>query len=203
MTLAADGDVESLLGALMSGILAQSQDEARAVYRAVSNNPVLESARQSIRANDPETFTYLFASELERMVDGLLADELPNSEEAKFLFKHYRFVEAHIERLFIRFEGRPCCVDKARTVLRQLLHFYTAGRRIEFDYTQEYTYHLPTRVLKAHDEIVAFFRALMELHFGFPEKYLKALLNLAEQSSGVSAGDGGKKVEPLAHNDTN
>lgn len=54
---------------------------------------------------------------------------------------------------------------------------------IEFDFTQEYTFHLPKKVLNNEAAILAFFDALMALYQGRPEAYLDQLAQLMEPAN--------------------
>lgn len=69
--------------------------------------------------------------------------------------------------------------------MRALISFHKDGKPIQFNYDQEYTYHLPKRIFTAHDMIVEFATSLHSLFYGNPERYLSAL-----QSVIVCAGKG-------------
>ncbi len=72
-----------------------------------------------------------------------------------------------------------CCADKTRTIIKRLIDFYENGIRIEFDYTQEYTFHLPKIIFKIHEDIIEFYEGLKFLqNTGNPLKYLNAIKNL-------------------------
>lgn len=127
---------------------------------------------------DYESLYYLFAYKLEQTIDGLVEHVTP-SYDAKLIFKHSHFIETHLSNLFEKREGSACCADKARTIIRSLLRFYMTGKKIEFDYGAEYTYHLPKTMLNDHDSIVMFVNALLDLYYGNPERYLASLLIVA------------------------
>lgn len=63
--------------------------------------------------------------------------------------------------------------------MRALLRFYTEGREISLDRTQQYTFHLPRTVLCEHAEIVEFFQALRSLYYGLPDSYIACLARMS------------------------
>jgi len=166
-------NIKSVLDALLASANGQSLSMAVAVAEL---EPV-QDALEALRNGEPENFHTFLLYPLSQAVEGLLSTEL-GSEEAKFLVKHYRFVESHFERLIVKFEGRACCADKSRTILKRLLTFLTTGNEIAFDYTQQYTYHLPRCIFTTHADIVMFFKGLHNLYYGNPDQYLEALNEL-------------------------
>jgi hypothetical protein len=72
-----------------------------------------------------------------------------------------------------------CCADKARTVMWAMLQNLVEGSHIQFDYCQEYTYHLPKQVFTTHGDIMEFFEALYALYHGKSEKFIQCLQKIA------------------------
>lgn len=160
-----------VLGSLLAGI---AEDNAQQ-YEANSAHPAVQEAVSAIRHGDLQAFYFAMGYPLSNVLDGMLDRELPGQQDAQFLFKHAQFVERHFQAVLVEFEGRACSADKSGTVLRHLLAFQTTGKRIAFDYSQEYTFHLPKRVFCGHNEITGFFTGVRSLYQGQSAAYLDAI----------------------------
>jgi hypothetical protein len=180
---------------VLGGLITSLESESLESYEAVASVPIVQEATEKVRQGDLEGFYYSFICPLSVMVDGLLAQELPQSPEAQFLFKHSQFVERHFENLIKKYEGSACCADKSRTILESLLRFLKTGEEISFDYTQKYTYHLPELVFKTHGEIVEFFSALHQLYYGKTTPLLEATQRIYSR---VNALNKASDLEPTA-----
>lgn len=126
---------------------------------------------------DYESFYFAVIYPFTQYVSGLIKTEISTSDDVEFLLIKQIFIERNFQRIIEKNEGSACCVDKTRTIMRSLLNYYKSGDKIEFDYDQEYTYHLPKKVFKTHDEIVTFYEALKHLYAGYSEKYLNVMKN--------------------------
>jgi hypothetical protein len=160
---------------VLNGLLGAIDDENRKTFQALSDTPAIQDALQKVRAGDAEGFFFALLYPLENAIEGLLSTELPNNSKAQFLFSQGQFIERHFEKLFEQHEGSACCADKSRTIMSSLVRFFTTGKRIEFNYDAEYTYHLPRRLFRTHEEIVTFFDALQRLFYGRSAPYLEAM----------------------------
>ncbi len=127
----------------------------------------------------PRDFEFHVIRPLDIYVDGYLLSLHGDNEKLNFLFKNYDFVEHHISFIFRHFEGSNCCVDKAKTIISELINYYKNNKTILFDYKQEFTYHLPEKVLKEHEQIIEFYNTIINLFYGRPISYLKFLNQLA------------------------
>lgn len=163
---------------VLGGLFASISNGNQVSFREVADLPVMQKAYEAVRAGKPERFYYALVYPLSGLVDGLLQQELSGSEDAQFLFKHNRFVENHFRAIIDKFEGHACGADKSRTILAHLLHFQKTGKEISFDYTQQYTYHLPVKVFRTHEEIVGFFAALRHLYYGHSDAFVQVLGNI-------------------------
>ncbi len=171
MTKNNDNDIATLLTGLFSGI----DDENKALAASLTDCELIKKAIECIKEDNPEHFHLFMTYPIERFVDGMLSREMPQSRDGQFLFKEAGFIESHFEKLIDKHEGGACCADKSRSIMRALARYFLKGQPIAFDYTQEYTYHLPKLIFKTHDDIVGFFEALKHLYFGSPDLYLNAL----------------------------
>jgi len=172
---------------VLNGILAGAEAENQQLLAKVEALPLVSAAAEHIRKGDFERFFCELLFPMERFVDGLLERQFPHSSEAQFVFKYSQFLEQHLERIFQKFEGFGCCADKARTVVAHLLKFFVTGKHISFDYTQGFTYHLPDKVLKTHDEILPFFSALRRLYYGYPDAYIQELADIHARAAEANA----------------
>jgi hypothetical protein len=177
--MSAEESIKSVLTGLLSGIDAQNEK----AYLEVSELDAFKLARAKVEEGNPEEFYFVLSYPLGEAVDGLISSVLPNNDRAHFIFKHYDFVESHIEKVIERFEGSPCSADKTSAVISRLLRFYIKGDEITFDPSAEYTFHHPKQILTNHEEIVDFFEAIHRLYYGDGDRYLKAFakLNIANK----------------------
>jgi len=111
----------------------------------------------------------------EQFISGLIRSELSQNRDVVFILQNSQFIENNYRYWIERIEGTACCADKSRTILRNLLDFYKLDKRIDFDYTQEYTFHLPKVIFKTHESIIEFYEGVKRLKYGNPTKYLISL----------------------------
>lgn len=126
----------------------------------------------------PQDFFYKFTYDFEKFSNGLLREKVSTNNEIIFLFSKYSFIKNQISNLFEKFEGSTCCEDKTKVVVNSLFDFFKTGNEIEFNYEQEYTYHLPKKILKTHEDIAQYYSAIKSLYYGKPGDYLTFLLKL-------------------------
>ena len=125
--------------------------------------------------SNPNEFFYAILYPWDNFISGFLKSTLNANRDVEFIFKHSQYIDRHFYNLFDKYEGSACSADKSRTILNRLLEFYATGKKIDFDYDGEYTYHLPKKIFKSHDHIVEFYEGLKSLFFGNPQKYLEVL----------------------------
>jgi len=145
---------------------------------SIYNKVIEEHGISYENINSPEDFYYNIIYPLSKFIDGVIQVELSRDEDLKFILKQSRFIECHFVKLIEKNEGSACSADKSRTIMRGLFNFYKDGIDINFNYDQEYTYHLPKTIFNTHDKIVEFYTGLKYLYYGNPDKYLEALLKI-------------------------
>lgn len=128
--------------------------------------------------NDIDEFYFGLVYPHDQFLHGLIMSEISIDKDVAFILKHSQFIDSHFLYWIEKTEGSACCADKSRNILRQLVNFYKTGERIEFDYTQEYTFHLPKSNFTTHEIIIEFYEGLKGLNYGNPTKYLSALKSL-------------------------
>lgn len=104
----------------------------------------------------------------------------------KFLFKNCGFVEDHVRRLIEKYEGIGRCSDKTGSVLSGILRYLKTGQTIQWNYDQEYTFHLPKKVFVEHASTIQYFWSLLHLMSGNPEPYMHALLAVQKHAEALS-----------------
>lgn len=168
---------------VLEAILRSGDLEGQALYAQIYDEPMIKEARAAAEAHNPEGFFFSLCYPLEKIVDAVVSAEFPHNQNAQFLMANTRFIENHLDKIFSRFEGSACSHDKTRTVIKAVLRFFITQKPIEFDYAQEYTFHLPKKVLKDHDSIISFITGLHYLHYGNPDRYLVAMKELIAQAA--------------------
>ena len=106
---------------------------------------------------------------------------ISKNEEIRFIYMNYTYITNHFDFWFEKIEGSACSHDKTKTVIRKIINFYLYNEIINFDYNQEYTYHLPKKIFKGHDSIVNFYQSIKHLYYGKPNKYMTELLNIKNE----------------------
>jgi hypothetical protein len=154
------------LAAVVEGILAGARREQVVAADAFTDQAAVLAAVEAIRAHKLADFDRALVRPMEAVVSGVLAKELQGNHRAQFLFGKHRFVETQFRAMVEEIDGMACCADRNRTILRALAGHLVAGKPIVFDYTQEYTYHLPVRVFRTETDILAFFDAVRSLYYG-------------------------------------
>ncbi len=130
---------------------------------------------------DASEFHLYIQYPFEQFLQALLANQLKiNSQSINFVLDS-NFYKNHFESLIRKFEGSSCCADKSSTIIRAIYKYLTKGEKIEFNFSGEYTFHLPKTIFKTHDSIMEFYEALESLYYGDSEKYLQFLLKLSKQ----------------------
>lgn len=186
-------DLQDTLGALIGALDAENVAQFHRIFEGRD----LKDVEQAIKTARPDIFDILFNYPVRRVTNGVIQAFLGCNRDLAFLYEKADFVEMHLKRRFDLIEGMPCCADKSRTVLRALARHFAdeAARPIQFDYDQQYTYHLPHVILKTHDEIIAFFDALKGLYYGRFEPY--AALCAAQEAGHEAAASA--RIGPKQH----
>lgn len=175
-------DLESVIGALMS---ASRQDSAAAYARAAAQ-PEVARALGELTQGDVDGFYFALVYPFEQVVRGLVDSVVPGSHAAQFLVGHARFVETQFRAVIEKYEGSACCADKTGFLMDSLLEFFKTGREVVLDRTQNYTYHLPSKVFQSHAEVLDFFDAVQRLYYGRSEPFIQALARIDAQAGAGS-----------------
>lgn len=165
--------IQDSIRSVVTGLLASVDAGNDSAYRELAELDTFKLARAKVEAWNPEEFYFVLSYPIGEVVDGLLNAVLPNNDRAHFIFKHYDFVESHVERVIERFEGSACSADKTGAVISRLLRFYIKGDPIIFDPSEKYTYHHPNQIFTTHEEVVGFFEAIHRLYHGDSDKFLE------------------------------
>lgn len=123
-------------------------------------------------------FYYKILYPHEKFITGLIKTEISDNNDILFIFKNSKIIESNFRYWIELKEGSACCADKSRTILNKIVDFYKNDTTIEFDYSGEYTYHLPKIVFTTHESIIEFYLAIRGLVYGNPNNYLESIKNL-------------------------
>jgi hypothetical protein len=168
----------SPIESVLHGLLAGAQHAAVTSAQQFGDQAAITAAREAARETKVDAFERALTRPLRQVVEGVLHQELPRNHRAQFLFQHSQFVAGHVRAIVEKADGQACCADRTRTIVRALARHLAHGTPIAFDYTQEYTFHLPGTVLREHADIVTLFDALLELYHGNAAPYLTWLATL-------------------------
>lgn len=176
-------DIAKNIGDVLAGIVRFAESRQVESYRRFPHE-IIEGADRAARAGEAEDFHRLAVRPLNDVLEGLLIAETPEaSPRLRFLLHHYDFVEKQVLALVTEMDGHAYSADRCRTILRALAGFLKDGRRIEFDYAQQYTYHLPRKALASHEEVLDFFDAIYELFYGRRDRFLRYFQPSAPQEN--------------------
>lgn len=167
--------MKDVIAGVLNGILEEANAESLAAFEAVSASAVYLDLAQHIEDRLPDRFSLSNYNGPLRLVEGLLIKALGANSRARFLFQHADFVQSHVRKLIEGAEGYQCGVDKTRTILRLLARHLIDGDPIAFDYSGEFTYHLPVKTLISEAEVIGYFNALQRLYYGDPVPYIRHL----------------------------
>lgn len=129
---------------------------------------------------DPENFHHKILYPHNQFVTGLIRSKISSDRNVEFILTNSRFIQQNFEYWIVKKEGNGCCVDKSRAIILRLVKFYKDGTEIEWDYDQEYTYHMPKTIFTTHDSIINFYEALLDIRFGNPNKYLGCVMSFVQ-----------------------
>ena len=125
--------------------------------------------------NDYEEFFFGILYPFDKFIEGCIRNKVKDNNDVVFIIKNSQFVKRHFQELFQQYEGFTCCADKAGNMISQLINYYKTGDKIVFDYDEKYTFHLPQKIFKKHDDIILFYKGLKALWYGRGVPYLSAL----------------------------
>lgn len=187
---------EQSMTTVLGGLLGAIESDNKSAYLDFAKTNAAKKVIEAAHAGDFDKFYFSLQYPVAQVIEGLLAVEFPSDGfEARFLFQNSQFVECHIRGLIEKYEGRGCAADKTHAVMSAILLFLRTGKEIAFDYTQEYTFHLPKKVFKDHQLTMQFFKSLPHLYYGKPDLYLAALLSIqlaADQTVAATTSQDGE-----------
>lgn len=146
-------------------------------------NTLLDEYLDSRGVENVDDFYLSIIGPFQHFLRILINKEIGENRHLVFILTHSNFLKNHLDKLFEKHEGESCRADKTRSVLNSLITFFKDehNKEIEWGYEQEYTYHLPEKILTSHSEIMDFYMALYALYYGSPDKYVSALMTLEKQ----------------------
>ena len=134
-------------------------------------------------ARDWEELYFAAYYPFENLMEGFISSKFSSDPDAVFIIANSQFLERHFKAIITQQEGSPCSADKSSTIMDALIRFYTTGNKIEFDYSGEYTFQLPKKVFKTHEQIISFYKGLKGLFYGSHKHYLDALKEIYNEEA--------------------
>lgn len=122
-----------------------------------------------------EDFYYAVVYPFDKFLNAFIKTKIADNNDVVFIMKNLRYIGSNFAKIIVQKEGLSCNTDKSRTIVSSLLNWFKKNQEIDFDYNQEYTYHLPKIVFNRHNEIIEFYEALKALRYGNKEKYLEVI----------------------------
>lgn len=166
-------DLTDGIVAIFNALNSEVNNEKRQLLESIGDNEIIQQATKALQDNNIQRFNYVcrkITSPIDAMILSIYAI---HSAEYKFAVKNYRMIERNFCNLFKVIEGAGCSADKSKTVMRNLIIFLRTDEGIKFDYDGEYTFHLPKKIFKTHEQIYDFFVALMRFDMGYPNEFIK------------------------------
>lgn len=170
-----EDEIKSVLDALLASALAGDVSGAKTFEQTKVGQDVISA----IEALDPTKVHHLLQYPLSQTMLAVVNTRFKSPQEALFLLEQYQFVEMHFNHWIRKIEGSSCSSDKSRTIVRRLMKLFKSAEPIVWDYTAEYTYHMPKSVFVDHAEIYRFFVALRELYYGNSLSYITIVQYMA------------------------
>jgi hypothetical protein len=167
-------DAFKIIGERLSQLL---DKESLGIAEKILELDGIKEAVEAGKAGYYEDFYDKFLSPVEKLVQGVILMCSAN-REIRFLFEREDFISSHFEFWIKKVEGRACCVDKTTTIQRALIAYYLKRKPIVFDYTLEYTYHLPKKIFNNQQAIITFYFAVKRLFYGDPIDYFQYCRNI-------------------------
>lgn len=165
--------IADALSSVIDGFMDQIRGD-RAKNADLISSDEIRKGLMYLREGDLDAFSALVCYPLDAAIEGLVDSVIPANanHRAAFFVINYDYFSHHFTKLITKYEGSACCADKSRTVLRGVLRYLVSGDRIVFNYDGEYTYHLPKKIFREHEQIMELFDALYFFYFGDSTKYI-------------------------------
>lgn len=154
-------DIEKVLNALQGSI----EDDNIALYKELMEKRELKHHNGS-----PEETYFSIIYPFKKFLGGYLS--LHTSQENRFIYENYNFLDRHLANLFNKHEGMPCSHDKSRAVINRIVRYHDTRETIKFDKNSEYTFHHPKIIMTDHLSIMKMYNALKQLYYGNPDRYM-------------------------------
>lgn len=154
------------LAEVLEALAGAAHTEAEQTLTQKADPEQVSLALGALQQRDPHRFQLMWGFEHRQMTIALLRKNLSKEMSVVFLFAEAGFVERHLKKLIQQYEGLACCADKSRWCLNALARHLVDEKPIIVDRTQEYTFHLPTRVLTTQEELLRAFDGLYRLYYG-------------------------------------
>ena len=185
--------VNQVIWDLASSFQATEEQQCIAAYKGyediagideMADMRTLSSLKKFLDAGNYENFDLFRRGDIpDKVIQGMLLDEKGIPLNKQEVLMRYGFYSRHFNQIFETVEGFGCSADKGRTVMRSLCEKLINDNPISLNYSGEYTYHLPEKVLKTEEDILKAYRALSQLYWGRGIEYMEMWVDLVKVKS--------------------
>ena len=159
-------DLENMFASMLDSFDKGDVDKVKSVYP----ESILSEYKESLE-NSPAMFSRLMESHKNGILLTIMPKEQLSNHNLKLFYQHYDFIENNFKSVINMKEGMPCSADKSKWVMENLEHYLKTNEERNPDYSQDFTFHLPKKVLNDTQTIYSFFKALMQFYYGNSKEY--------------------------------
>lgn len=170
-----DNEIKSVLSAMFNSFASSKSDQEDEIFAIIQDSSFVAENKAHLEKMDPELFDLFWIDKMNGVTSSMVRSVWPQLQDS-FIFEQAGYVENQFNSMFEMFEGSFYCADKSRTAVKVLARHLCTGQDFEFDYGQEYTYHLPKVIMKTQKDIIAFYQAIKALYYGSPGPYMNCML---------------------------
>ncbi|MFE8095228.1 hypothetical protein [Bacillus toyonensis] len=172
-------DLESIMSNMLQALTNSTNNEMVRKYHHEIDEII---SKYGAFLKDPSMFESFINYELDNILDVCVMNLYPELEDnsfydISFLYKHYHFVELHLENFIEQAEGPPCSADKAKWILEHYRAF-VISKEIPTFKVEKKDWWKPK--FGTGEQWMNLCNSLQGLYYGKPIKYLEAIQSLME-----------------------
>ncbi|WP_144537035.1 hypothetical protein [Bacillus thuringiensis] len=172
-------DLESMMSNMFQALANSTNNEIVRKYHHEIDEII---SKYGAFLKDPSMFESFINYELDNILDVCVMNLYPELEDnsfynISFLYKHYHFVELHLENFIEQNEGSPCSADKAKWILEQYRTFLISKEIPTFK-VEKKDWWKPK--FGTGEQWMNLCDSLQGLYYGKPIKYLESIQALLE-----------------------
>ena len=122
-------------------------------------------------------FHYELIYPYHNFLKGFIAMRYHQNDDLEFLFINGGFIKRHFKRVIVNFEGSVCSADKSRGIINILIRYFISKTPIVF----EDNYSTCKLTFINEEDVLSFYYALKQLHYGVPDSYFEEYKKMLER----------------------